>query len=120
WGTEQYSLAVARPADGEVRCGMVCQPARHAASAGNDIDIEVALVLAAKCDLAAVRRKDGVRLQADAAGEPCGVAAVAPVEPQVAGVAEGEVRGTDCRPLEKQGNRFGASAGDHSDQYRPG
>jgi hypothetical protein len=98
---------------------VVRQPARHAALPGDNIDVEVPLVLASEGDLRAVWREDGVRFQPNAAGEAGRVAAVAADQPQVAGVDKSDMCFTDGGSLQEQRCIISASAGSSHEQSRP-
>src|SRR5262249_53927214 len=98
---EQHAFAVRRPADRHVRAGVIRQAPWLTASGRNDVHVEVAVVLAGESDLRAVGRKVGAELQAGATGEPAGRASLSAHNPQIAGVAEGNV-GLAQRGLLKQ------------------
>ncbi len=109
-GIEQ-DFAVRREAANEVGAGMPGEPRHRAPGQWDRVDVGVAVVLGAEGDGLAVRRKDGVRFDADVASEPADVGAVEVGDPQVVGVDEGDVLGADGRLGEQAGVvdvRFGA------------
>src|SRR5579864_8869998 len=71
---------------------MICQPPRHAARRGNDIDIAVAVVLAGKSDRGAVRGEEWKRLSSYTRREAMRLATFAGNDPQVSGIVKHDVR----------------------------
>ena len=98
-------LAVRGPALNHVLGRVPRQPLGLPAGRGHDVDVGVAPVLAREGDPAPVGAERRIGLGAVRAGEPRGVAAVTPRDPQVVGVHEDDVRPADvglpqeARPL---------------------
>jgi hypothetical protein len=101
-GREQDCRAIGSPAEGHVDTGVIGQAAWLTTGRGNHVDIEIAVILAGESDLAAIGRVVRAELPADTAGQPAGLAAIAADGPQVAGIAEGDVRAAERGFLQKQ------------------
>jgi hypothetical protein len=52
---EEDALAIRRPANGDVRVGMIGQAARLAAGGGDDVDVRILVVCSSESDEGAVR-----------------------------------------------------------------
>ena len=96
---EEDPLAVGRPADDLVRIRMIGQPAGDAPGRRDDVDVRVPVVLPGEGDERAVGGEGRQALEADAGRQPRCRAAVAPDEPEVAGVGENDVRPAERRVL---------------------
>ena len=81
---------------------MRCQPLGNAARGRNYINIFVAIVFAGEGDHGAVGRKNRVDFNADIARETPGLATAAIHNPQVAAVAERNLRLADCGLAQKR------------------
>ena len=86
---------VGRPAGEDLGHGVVRHPERHAPGRGHGVEIAVAGVVAHERDGRAVRAELGIALLARRAGQRRRDAALARHQPQVVGIEEHDVRGTD-------------------------
>ena len=89
--TEQHVLAVRRPSDGHIRGGMPGQALRNASGDRHHVHIYIAVILPGERDLRAVRRKMCAAL-VTTRREPLRLAAVAAHHPDIARIAEGNLR----------------------------
>jgi len=101
--SERHGRSIRAPADRNVVAGMPGQPLRLPAIDGDHMDIGIAFVVTGIGDHAAIRGKVGVVLFRLAGCQSARVTAVAPGQPQVAGVDEGDVIGRDRRLAQQAG-----------------
>src|SRR5262249_30608684 len=97
----QDVLAVRRPANGEVRAGMVGEASRQPTGGGDDVHVVVAIFLTGERDLRSVGRENRVA-RAAGAGEPPGVATVARHGPHIAADDECHMGAAERGALEEQ------------------
>src|SRR5258708_5990619 len=81
---------------------MVSQATRYAPRCGNHIDINVAIVVSRESDLAAVRRKDRISLEATTARKQTRLAPITRHQPKIACIGERDVSFRKCWLLQKQ------------------
>ena len=96
---EEKSTALPSGVKPRTMSGPGCQVSRVGVPPvdGDGVDVGVAVVLGAEGDGLAVGREDGLRLDADVAGQPADVLAVEVGDPEIVGVDEGDVLGADGR-----------------------
>src|ERR1700722_15891586 len=109
-GHEQNILAVGSPAENIFVSGMVGETPGLAAGGGDDVDIDVAVIFAAECDLGSVGRKEGIGFGADAGGQAASIAAIAAYDPEIAAVVEDDLRLAECGIAQEQ-RRIGLGRG---------
>ena len=80
---------------------MIRQSLGLSAGDRDQINVEVAVVLAAECHLCSVRREDGMRFQADAGSQATCLSPSLVDDPKVARIAKRDVLGADGRMIEE-------------------
>ena len=101
-GSEENGLTIGRPTGEYVGARMVSETARDATGGGDDVDVGVAIVLAAEGYEGTIGREVGIEFVADAGSETTGLAASAGNGPEVAGVFEDDLRFRDGRVAEEE------------------
>jgi len=89
---EENALSIRRPADRNVRAGMVREAAWFAARGRHDVNIDVAVVIAAESDHRAIGRENGPRGEIRTGNEALCVPSIAADDPDVTPIHEGDLR----------------------------
>src|SRR5690606_32632479 len=100
---DEERATVRVPVDEPVRRGVVGDPARRAAGCRDHVDVDVAVVVAAERDFAAVRREAREGLLTCGRGQAVRHAALLRHDPDVAAVDESDVRGGNVGVAQQAG-----------------
>ena len=109
-GGEEQGLAVGVPAHESVGHGVVRDPGGHPAGHRQHVDIQVPVVVGGESQLPAIRGEAGEGLLALGGGQALGHTAGLGHQPDVVGVAEGNLGGGDRRIAHEPGIDLGGGA----------
>ncbi len=101
-GSEQDVLSVRRPADSDVRAGMISQPAGLATRRRHDVHVNIAVVISAESHHRAIRRKDRSAFQVAPGYQAICFTSLAADDPYIASIDESDLGRAESGSLEKQ------------------